>query len=202
MDKSTRKGKAKKKEIIETFLHLMETTPIEEISVSDICETAGISIGGFYHYFNRKNDILISLNDILEKHLVNNVFPKLSKDDPVKSLQSFAHYLAIYVCEHDINYAKLFVTLTPEMFNLTKRPLKTLKKITELFRAGQDMGQIPNIPGPERMAELFLITIRGVIIDWAGGNGIYSLVNTMDELIRLLLTFQSAADIPPASAAE
>ena len=191
MSRSTSKGRAKKQEIIETALRLVEETPFAEISVSDICEAAGISIGGFYHYFNRKSDILSGLSERMDDHLDNELFPALSKTDPVKSLKTIAHYWAIYVYEHDIDFAKLFVTLTPEEFNIMKHPRKTLRKLTELFLAGQDMGQIPDIIGPERMAELFLITIRGVVIDWASSNGSYSLVNTMDELIHLLLTFST-----------
>ena len=189
MDKSTRKGKVKKQEIIEAFLRLMETTPFEEISVTDICAAAGISIGGFYHYFNRKNDILILAFQLNEEHLVNKIVPLFSKNEPVENLKTFAHHWAIHIYKQGIKIAKPICTLAPSDYDHKGHINKTKQILFELFRTGQAMGQIPEIFGAERMADLFLIALRGVFIDWARRDGSYSLVNTMDEFIQFFLTF-------------
>lgn len=191
MGKSTRKRAARKQEIIETALHLAEEIPFEEISVSDICETVGISIGGFYHYFNRKNDLLVGFFGLIDEYLVSEIFPLLSKDEPVKSLKTFAHYWAVHVYEHGIDRAKLLNTIEPVEYDPTNHPRKTRLMLVELFQAGLDLGQIPEIFGAERMADLFLIAIRGVISDWARRNGSYSLVNTMDDFVRFYFTFSA-----------
>ena len=191
MGRSTRKGAAKKQEIIETALHLAENTPFEDINVSDICEAASISIGGFYHYFNRKNDILIVLFGMMEEYLASEVFPLFSKDEPIKSLKIFAHYWASHIYEHGTGFARQLTTLTPLEYDRMGHPHETRLLLAELFQAGQDLGHIPKTFEAKRMVDLFLIAIRGVVSDWARRNGSYSLVDTMDDFVRFFLTFSN-----------
>ena len=42
---------------------LLLRKPYEEITVSDICKKAGISRVSFYHYYDKKDDILIQFSD-------------------------------------------------------------------------------------------------------------------------------------------
>lgn len=44
--------------ITDALLELMQDKPIEDISISELCETAGIGRASFYRNFNSKEDIL------------------------------------------------------------------------------------------------------------------------------------------------
>ncbi len=71
----------RRSEIIEKTLQLIQTTPFQELSVRDICEAAGISIGTFYHYFKQKDDLLIGLLCLVDIYMEEKVFPLLTSDN-------------------------------------------------------------------------------------------------------------------------
>ena len=52
-----------KKNISLALYALLLRKPYEEISVSDICKKAGVSRVSFYHYFDKKDDILVQFSD-------------------------------------------------------------------------------------------------------------------------------------------
>ena len=62
MNQLERKQKTKKN-ISLALYSLLLRKPYEEISVSEICEKAGVSRVSFYHYYDKKDDILIQYSD-------------------------------------------------------------------------------------------------------------------------------------------
>lgn len=52
-----------KKNISLALYALLLRKPYEEISVSDICKKAAVSRVSFYHYYDKKDDILIQFSD-------------------------------------------------------------------------------------------------------------------------------------------
>ena len=52
-----------KKNISLALYSLLLRKPYDEISVSEICEKAGVSRVSFYHYYDKKDDILIQYSD-------------------------------------------------------------------------------------------------------------------------------------------
>ena len=74
MSKISRKQAKRRQEIIEAAIPLITSASFEEISVSDICRSIGISIGSFYHYFSKKSDLLIGLLWLIDEDLAENTF--------------------------------------------------------------------------------------------------------------------------------
>lgn len=51
------------KQVEEALLELMQKTPYEDITVTQLCQTANISRRVFYHLFNNKADAMLALLD-------------------------------------------------------------------------------------------------------------------------------------------
>jgi len=51
------------KEVEQSLLELMQRMPYEDISVTQLCQTAGVSRRIFYHLFNNKTDALYAMID-------------------------------------------------------------------------------------------------------------------------------------------
>ena len=51
------------KQICDALLELMQKIPFEDITVTALCQTAGVSRRVFYHLFNSKNDALHAMID-------------------------------------------------------------------------------------------------------------------------------------------
>ncbi len=52
-----------KKNISLALYALLLKTPYDEITVEDICKKAGISRVSFYHYYDKKDDVLVQFSD-------------------------------------------------------------------------------------------------------------------------------------------
>ena len=70
-----KQAKATKKKITGVVLEMCRKRDISDITISEICEAAGVSVGTFYHYFKTKEEILtVSYKDfdnLLEEALEN-----------------------------------------------------------------------------------------------------------------------------------
>ena len=69
MAKIKQKQMQRRSEIIETVIPLLEKTSFEDLSMADICQAAGISVGSFYHYFHAKSDILVGLLALIDVYM-------------------------------------------------------------------------------------------------------------------------------------
>ena len=57
----TPKGKLSKKRIIEAAITSFKVKGYEETTIIDICRSANIAVGTFYHYFSSKQDLLLMM---------------------------------------------------------------------------------------------------------------------------------------------
>lgn len=67
-----------KKRIEETFLLLLRKKPIERISVTELCEKAGINRSTFYAHYIDIYDLMEKVTDSFVRHLFHDITGKLS----------------------------------------------------------------------------------------------------------------------------
>lgn len=187
MRKVQMKQMKRRAEIIETVLPLLETTPFVELSVTEICKYADISVGTFYHYFTTKSDLLVGLLGLIDGYFINEVFPLLTSEDEAENLRLFAHHWALYVDTHGLERSRLISAATPSEHYLNGVRREILDVLDDTFRRGQEKGQFLAPETPEKLTELFLLLIRGVCVDWSRRNGSYSVIERTDELGALFL---------------
>ncbi len=174
-------------EILEKVLHLMKTKSFEEISVQEICTTADISIGSFYHYFKQKSDILASLMELIDIYMLEHVFPLLTNASALENLKLISRGFAAHIVENGIELSKLISRCCPTEYNIynEKRPL--VQKLAEIVSTGQQKGEFTTLLSPEKTADLLLIALSGVAVDWSRRDGNYSILDRMEEFSALFL---------------
>lgn len=188
MSKIKHKQEKRRSELIETATKLMNDIPFEDLSVTDICEAADISVGSFYHYFQRKSDLLVGLLSLVDEHLTETVFPTLVHDDELENLRELAHHFAIYVHQNGMERSKLISDLEPYDTCLNGQPRALPLQLKNIIARGQEKGQITCAHSAEELTRFFLIAMRGVCVDWTRHNGTYDLVSTMDAYMEFFLT--------------
>lgn len=187
MRKVQMKQMKRRAEIIETVLPLLETVPFEELSVTEICKYADISVGTFYHYFTTKSDLLVGLLGLIDGYFINEVFPLLTSENEAENLRLFAHHWALYVDAHGLERSRLISSATPSEHYLNGERREILDVLEGIFRRGQEKKQFLAPEAPEKLTELFLLLIRGVCVDWSRRSGSYSVIERTDELGALFL---------------
>ena len=176
----------KRSDIIKNAIPLLQSVPFEEISVKDICEAANISNGSFYHYFNHKNDVLIGLLELIDIYMIENVFPLLTHSSEIDNIKEISRGFARHIVESGIEQAKLITScrLTVLEEDQLKRPL--WQKLVEIIKRGQQKKEISIIFSPERTADLLIVAMSGVAVDWSRRDGSFSLEKQMDDFTELL----------------
>lgn len=61
MNKRQEQAEATKEKIKQTTMKLLETKSFSDLSVEDITKASGVAKGTFYHYFKKKEDIILVL---------------------------------------------------------------------------------------------------------------------------------------------
>ena len=79
-----RRVKYTKKVIKETFLNLLETKDISQITVKEICEIADVNRATFYRYY-------LDIYDLLEK-IEEDLIEDLKNSSPLEDLSSHSVY--------------------------------------------------------------------------------------------------------------
>ena len=187
MTKVKQKQSKRRIEILEAVIPLISQQSFEEISVAEICQSIGISIGSFYHYFTTKNDLLIGLLWIIDEDLVENTFPLLTNKNELENLKLFAHGWAEHVSSHGIERSKLISSINPDNEEFAERDRPAIQKLREIITAGQTKKQITKEYDADTLTDLFLITMRGITQDWSRRDGSYALTERMDQSIEILL---------------
>ena len=62
---NTEKNTYVKQQITNAFLQMLEKHNIKDVSVSDLCDKAGVGRASFYRYYESKEDVIRQYSDYL-----------------------------------------------------------------------------------------------------------------------------------------
>ncbi|SFC47488.1 TetR/AcrR family transcriptional regulator [Clostridium uliginosum] len=168
---------------------LMQKKGYDNITIQNICEKAGVSVGTFYHYFESKNDILIELYKKADDFFYDNVKSKLSSTDTIdKIIEYFDHY-AEYNEKTGIDMMKQLYNSNNKMFVTEGRHMQTI--LDEIINEGQEKNEIKKEMSPQDITRYIFVLMRGVVYDWCLHDGEYNLKEEMQNtLTRLIKIFK------------
>ena len=185
MSKIEDKQIKRRAEVLEKVMVLLKIKSFDEITIQDICQTANISVGSFYHYFEQKSELLTGLMGLIDIYMIDRVFPQLSSKSAYDNLRVLSRGFAAYIDESGIEVSKLISKSDPTDYSMDneKRPLH--EKIIDIISTGQQSGEFRNELSSEKIAELLLIAMSGVAVDWSRREGRYSIRERMEDFTDL-----------------
>ena len=187
MSKVKEKQLRRRSEIIEAVIPLIGSVPFEQLSVNEICSAAGISVGSFYHYFEKKSDLLVGLLALIDEYLEENVYPALREGEVLPRLRAFAQEWAIYVENHSLERSKLISSVEPSNTDLSGQKRSCVIFLEGIFGQGQREGLIADSYSPHELTELYLLALRGITTDWSRNNGRYNIREKMARYMDIWL---------------
>jgi len=182
-----------KLKITEVAIDLYRTEGIESVNVKDICHTAGISIGAFYHHFKSKDEILTTsykqVDLLLQERFEERTFPN-STDQILaffKESSSILNELG-WLFVSGI-YRNLFNT--PDKYTyLDQRYVN--KAINTFIVNGLQSGEFRSDIDPSTLRDTIMRLARGAIFDWCLREGSSDLERCLTHDISLILNASSA----------
>ena len=187
MTKVQEKQTNRRREIIETIIPLLEERSFDEISVEDICSAANISVGSFYHYFEKKSDILIGLFTRIDTYLEKEVYSWLNAPDEEANLKLFAKSWLAYIETTGLEHSKLIASIDTTDFTLSGDIRSSVVVLTGIMRRGQEKGTFTDSCTAEELESFFMTALRGISTDWTRRNAAFSLTGRGGRYIELLI---------------
>jgi AcrR family transcriptional regulator len=97
---------ARRAQLIELGVEMLATRTLDDLSVEDIAQQAGISRGLLFHYFSSKQEFHIEVARAAAQELIDRTVPDTSLP-PVEALRGALNAFADYVAENPDNYKSL-----------------------------------------------------------------------------------------------
>lgn len=181
-----KKGNSTKQKIYLAIEKLLETMDQTEISVQDICKTAGIGVGTFYHYYSSKNEAIYDISNPIDLYFDKTVIPQLDNKTPQEQLRLFFHYQAHFminwVLKNGISKSNNNAGCGEQFYTsdrLTYILLKQIIEQDELFEKWKEHHTTDFI------VEHLLCLSRGVINHWLGNDCQYNLEDNLWKHISM-----------------
>lgn len=181
------KAQNTKKSIQEAAMELMKERGYIDTTVRDICAKAGVSVGTFYTYFPRKEDLFADLFSAADELFCNEVAHNLKGDTcREKIIDYFRHYAKLNL-DSGIEVMKVIYNAENTWF-LKARPMHYV--LIDLIAEGQRSGEIVSDAIPYDIAFYFYTIARGCCYGWCLRNGHYDLESIMtDYIARALVSY-------------
>jgi TetR/AcrR family fatty acid metabolism transcriptional regulator len=175
-----------KNRIYNAAIDLMDREGFDNITIADISEAAGVSVGAFYHYFESKNDILAEIFYQADEYFSTQVACGLKKESiPEQIVEYFDHYARFNVSS-GVEMTQQLFSPKIKFFIKNGRPMLTI--LQDLVCKGQEKGEIRADISPEEIGRFLFVMARGVVFEWSLYDGSYDLEATMHKYIECLVS--------------
>lgn len=174
--------------ILEIALELFKEKGMSAVKVTEICQTAGVSVGAFYHHFPSKESIIErgyqSIDAYIEENMKN---------------RSFDYYSEKILClfrEANLVMEELGWKFIADVYKYTlttgnKYTLSTdrfpYRFIQESLETGAKVGEFRRDIDSSRAAEFLMKLVRGITFDWCICEGSYSLAEEAGQTVKIML---------------
>ena len=191
MAKIKQKQMQRRSEIIETVIPLLEKTSFEDLSMADICQAAGISVGSFYHYFKGKDDLLGTLSMLFDAKYQELKSVMNPASDAIEKLIFLNHQLFTMI-DNSISMdllSRLFASqlTTKGEKSLLDRNRTYFKLLWKIIREGQEQNQLRTDLSVNEIVDSYAMFERALMYDWCLGGGKYALARYSDLMMPMFL---------------
>lgn len=173
MRKANEHSPAKEK-LLETARQLMQTQGYSATSVDQICEAAGLTKGGFFHYFKSKEELGKSVLDyyVLSSLQTISRAPFLKKKDPLHRLYGYLDFMVEKFSDPANEKSCLLGNFAQELSDshpeIRARCAVHFTRLAELFKDILEETKAQYAPGTrldtQSLADHFIAVLEGSIL--------------------------------------
>ncbi|MGJ9459814.1 TetR/AcrR family transcriptional regulator [Oceanobacillus sp. CF4.6] len=192
INKRTTKALLTKKKITAAALHLFNEKSFSRVTVDEIIKETNTSKGAFYTHFKSKHDIFLEKFKEIDDYYVNELVDIMAKEEKYADrLEVFLRLQMTYI-ERDLGWDVIRTIYEVELnterdsfFLIPDRPLYSI--LMDIFENGQKIGEFRDDLLPEKMMDICLRTMRGILYDWALRKADFSLVEEHGDLFGVMI---------------
>lgn len=174
-----------------TALDLFNREGFENVSVEQIAQTAGCSVGNIYHYFKSKDELAIQVTSHVDQTYLELEEQYLSdRNTPArdKLLDFVGQSLVSSVSEPVLYKAFIHTIKYPEQHILQKNDRRVYYRVLrELVELCQHEGSIDAARSVDEIVEDLVVLHRGMLIEWRIYEGNFDIVSRGRRMAAILL---------------
>jgi AcrR family transcriptional regulator len=181
------KQQKRRKEIAMAVREIMQKTNFNNITVDDICNATGIAKGTFYHYFSSKDSLLNEITYPIDDFF-SNFEDELTKElDFNEAINQYAENYATYVTTSGVEMCN---TVILAMINTSNKRFishdrTAINLLYRIISNGQERGEVTTEFSAKQICDMFVVVLRGYILNWYACGGNYDLVEAITTHLRL-----------------
>ena len=153
-----------------TALSLFDREGFENVSVEEIAQTVGCSVGNIYHYFKSKDELAIQVTQMVDRAYAEMEQEYLSDGDTPareKLLDFVGRSLEISASDEMLCKAFIHGLRYPEQAALQKNDKRVYYRLLrELVDLCQEEGSIHSSYDPDCLVEDLVVLHRGTLFEW------------------------------------
>lgn len=181
-----------KQKIFDAALMLIQEKGYEYVTVNNVCQTAHVSVGSFYHHFGNKDELLSYYFVAGYERYKNESQPPDTDDYIEQILYVFGLYVR-FCLDQDVQFLKNFYTpanrslyIAIDQVNDDTR-LPILAKVYNELEKAQKKKKLPQEINTQTLAEDLCILEKGCIFEYALSDGRYPLWERSQQILRTFL---------------
>lgn len=165
--------------IYNAAIELMDAEGFDNITIAEISERAGVSVGSFYHYFQSKHDILAEIFHKGDEFFLENVADQLKAESARGRIIEFFDFYARFNELTTVDTTQQLYNPKVKFFTEEDRPMVSLLKA--IITEGIAAGELKNDRDVKAKVKMLFIFARGIVFDWSLHDGDYDLRTVMRE---------------------
>lgn len=181
------KQEKRRREIALAVRDIMAKTEFDKITVDDICNATGIAKGTFYHYFSSKDSLLDQILYPIDDFFSNFEDELLETTGFIEAITQFVENYATYVTTSGMEMCRTVILAMMSSRNSSfvsheRGVIHTLYNIIDFW---QKRGKVTAEFSAKQICEMFVVVLRGYILNWYVSSGEYDLIETMTTHLQL-----------------
>lgn len=180
--------------LLNTARRLFTENGYEATSISAIRTAAGLSNGTFYHYFSKKEDLLIALcdTDVETYDLLDDLENKVK--EPTKHLSEYFISYSRYWNSVGVEFATQTYRIYDKLFlnsDFSRKHRQSTEVVEIFLDAAQKAGTVTLSMPPSEMASMLYTVTRGILYDWILLHGNYDLIAASEKYTPYIMKMLS-----------
>ena len=172
--------------IYHTAISLMKKKGFHNISVSEICQEAGVSVGAFYHYFPSKHSILDEVFKLADDYFLSEVSRTVQGNSTAEKIIHYFSLYAQYNVDRGLDFVKQLYNVQNNLFITPGRPMQQVLK--EIVIEGQSKKELTLGMSPDEIVNYLFMAVRSVVYHWCLMEGSHCLVKAVEQYVTRLIT--------------
>jgi AcrR family transcriptional regulator len=180
----------RKAQIIDAALQTITERGCANVTMGDICKTAGLSKGGLAHYYKSKNDLFkAAFQEFFQRIFVRGDETMSAFDDPLEQVLSFEWLYNAHDPDVDTGYPILYDFMSIAVHDQDYREIFSdwinnwVKLLKKAIMLGQSQGQYKNVDA-ECAARTISAIYQGIATRWYLARGEHSSSWAVESLKR------------------